>query len=69
MADERSADRTDGVPAMLIAAAGLDVPPDELAELCALYPDVRAGLDRLYAPAFAEADPYLIPTVHAEKTV
>lgn len=58
----------DELPAMMLAAAGLTIPPDELAELCALYRDVRAGLDRLYGPAFTNADPYLVPTVTTEQT-
>jgi hypothetical protein len=58
----------DDLPRALLAAAGLDVPPDELAELCSMYPDVRIQVDRLYAPEFADADPYLVPTIRREKT-
>jgi hypothetical protein len=58
----------DELPSLMLAAAGLAIPPDELAELCALYRDVRASLDRLYGPAFADADPYLVPTVATETT-
>jgi hypothetical protein len=55
-------------PRALIAAAGLPVPPDELAELCAMYRDVRTAIESLYAPAFAAADPYLVPTTDTERT-
>jgi hypothetical protein len=57
----------DDLPATLLAVAGLDIPADEMAELSDLYPTIRAGVDLLYDPAFADADPYLVPTVNLEK--
>jgi hypothetical protein len=53
----------DDLPATLLAAAGLHPPADELAELVDGYPAIRASLDLLYAPDFADADPYLVPTL------
>lgn len=47
----------------MLAAARLDVPPDELGDLIAAYAGIRADLDRLYQPAFAEADPLLVPSM------
>lgn len=47
----------------MLSAAGLTPPADELAELVAGYAQLRSGLDSLYAPAFAQSDPYLVPTV------
>jgi hypothetical protein len=58
----------DDPAAVLLAVARLHVPADELAELSEQYPTIRASLDLLYAPAFAEADPYLVPTLIPEET-
>jgi len=53
-------------PAAALAIAGLVVPDDELDELAAIYPGVRAGVELLYAPEFSNADPYLVPTISLE---
>jgi hypothetical protein len=50
----------------MLTALRLEVPPDELPELVDSYPGVRADLDLLYQPAFAEADPYLVPSTTSE---
>ena len=47
---------------VLLNASGLKVPADELAELVGAYAKLRADLERLYAPAFAVADPFLVPS-------
>jgi hypothetical protein len=53
---------TDADPAAVaLAAYGLKVPPDELAELSAQYPAIRASLELLYDPAFGDADPLVFP--------
>jgi hypothetical protein len=52
----------DVVRAML-SVAGLELPPDELSELVAGFPALRAGLELLYGPEFSGADPYLAPTI------
>lgn len=55
-------DLTEADPAAVaLAAYGLTVPPDELAELSAQYPAIRAALDLLYDPAFGDTDPLLFP--------
>lgn len=46
----------------MFSAAGLTVPADELAELVAGYPGLRADVALLYGPAFDRADPYLVPS-------
>ena len=43
------------LPTMMLAAAGLDIPPDELTELCALYP-------RTSAPASTDSTPLPSPS-------
>jgi hypothetical protein len=50
----------------MLAAARLEVPADELAELVAGYAALKADLDLLYQPAFAEADPLLVPSNSTE---
>jgi len=50
----------------MLGAAGLVVPPDELAELIAGYPALRKGLDTLHGPEFSGADPYLVPSSSSE---
>jgi hypothetical protein len=47
----------------LLGVSGLRLPPDELAEMAAGYPGIRASIDLLYAPEFSEADPFLVPAV------
>jgi hypothetical protein len=59
---------TEGAAAVLLEVAGLTVPADELLELSGQYPTIRASLDLLYAPVFAEVDPYLVPTLIPEET-
>lgn len=55
---------TDNPAATLLAASGLtDLPEDELVQLVHDYPPIRRSLDLLYAPEFADADPYLVPTI------
>lgn len=53
-------------PAAALALAGLAVPDDELDELAAIYPVIRAGVELLYAPEFSHTDPYLVPTISLE---
>lgn len=53
----------------MLGAAGLHPPIDELAELVSGYASLRSGLDSLYAPAFSEADPYLVPSVASQLSV
>jgi hypothetical protein len=57
-----------GDPAAALSMAGLAVPDDELGELSETYTSVRAAVELLYAPAFADADPYLIPTIDSGGT-
>jgi hypothetical protein len=47
----------------MLAAAGLTPPPDEVAELVAAYPALRASIELLYAPEFALAEPLLVPAI------
>lgn len=47
----------------MLAAAGLTPPTDEVAELVAAYPGMRASIELLYAPEFADAEPLLIPAI------
>lgn len=47
----------------MLAAAGLTPPADEVAELVAAYPGLRASIELLYAPEFALAEPLLVPAV------
>jgi hypothetical protein len=50
----------------MLGAAGLNVPADEIAELAAGYAGLRASLESLYGPAFADADPYLVPGIPSD---
>jgi hypothetical protein len=47
----------------LLTIAGLAPPADELAEIVASYPALRAGIELLYAPEFSAAEPLLVPTI------
>ena len=49
--------------ATLLSAAGLRLPPDELAEITSSYPGIRASIELLYGEAFTDADPFLVPAI------
>jgi hypothetical protein len=50
----------------LLTIAGLAPPADELAEMVASYPALRAGIELLYAPEFGDAEPLLVPTIDVD---
>ena len=47
----------------MLGAAGLQVPPDELAEITVSYKGLRTSADLLYGGDFSETDPFLVPAV------
>ena len=46
-----------------MSAAGLRLPPDELAEITSSYPGIRASIELLYGEAFTDGDPFLVPAI------
>jgi hypothetical protein len=56
----------DAVVTAMLSAAGLFVPADEMAEIVAGYATLRASLESLYGPAFAQAEPYLVPDIPSD---
>jgi hypothetical protein len=57
---EASTPEPESTVPLLFDAAGLTIPDDELADFVAVYPQLRAGADALYAvPDLAHVDPTL----------